>query len=89
MITEALILEVGDNMVKEYERLRRLMEKVVDLKDDMVTQKAEIKALRSRRREDTPATGMMAGLSTVIIKKMKNLDHLKYLNNGKNPFYKF
>ena len=89
MITKALILEVRDNIAKERERFRRLAEKVVNLRDEVVTQKAEIKASRRRRREDTPATGITAGLSTVIIKKKKSLDHLKRLNDSKNPFYEF
>ena len=76
-------------MVKERERLRRLTEKVVNLRDKVVIQKAEIKAWRSRRKEDTPATGITAGLSTVITKKKKSLDHPKRLNNSKNPSYEF
>ena len=32
--------------------------------------------------------GIMVGLSTVITKK-KILDHLKCLNDGKDPFYEF
>ena len=89
VVAEALILEVGDNMARERERLRRLAEKVVDLRDDVATQKAEIEALRSRRREDTPATGITAGSSTVITKKKKSLDHPKRLNDGKDPSYEF
>ena len=58
-------------MVKERKRFRRLVEKVVNLKDEVITQKAEIKVLRSRRREDTPATGITAGLNTLITKKKK------------------
>ena len=45
------------------------MEKVINLRNKVVTQKAKIKALRSRRKENTPATGITAGLSTVIIIK--------------------
>ena len=90
MVAKALILEVRDNMVKERERFRRLTEKVVDIRDDVITQKAEIKALRSRHREDTPAMGITAGLNTVITKKKKkNLNYLKRLNDDKNHFYKF
>ena len=89
MVTKAFILEVRDNMVKECKRFRRLVEKVVDLRDDVATQKAEIEALTNRRREDTLTTGITAGLNTVIIKKKKSLDHLKRLNNGKDPSYKF
>ena len=37
VIAKALILKVGDNMVKKRKRLRRLMEKVVDLRDEVVT----------------------------------------------------
>ena len=76
-------------MVKERERLRRLTEKMVDLRDEVITQKAKIKALRNKRKENTPATGIMADLNTVITKKKKSLDHLKRLNNGKNPSYEF
>ena len=66
VVTKALILEVGDNMAKERERLRRLVKKVVNLKDEMVTQKAKIKVLRSRRKENTLATGITAGSNTLI-----------------------
>ena len=59
-------------MVKEYERFRRLVKKVVNLRDKVVTQKAEIKVLRSRRKENTLATGIMAGLNTLVIKKKKS-----------------
>ena len=89
MITKALILEVRDNIIKKCEKFRRLTEKVVNLKDKVITQKAEIKASRNKRKENTPATGITAGLSTVIIKKKKSLDHPKRLNDNKNPFYKF
>ena len=58
-------------MVKEYKRLRRLVEKVVNLRDKVVTQKAKIKASRSRCKKDTPAIGITAGLSTLIIRKKK------------------
>ena len=71
MVVKALILEIKDNMVKEYERLRRLAEKVVNLKDKITTQKAEIKVLRSRRKENTPATGITAGLNTLVTQKKK------------------
>ena len=89
VVVKALILEVGNNMVKEYERLRCLAEKVIDLRDDIITQKAKIKALRNKRRENTLAMAITAGLNTVIIKKKKSLDHPKRLNDGKNPSYKF
>ena len=39
MVIKALILEVGDNMVKERERLRRLTEKMINLRDKVITQK--------------------------------------------------
>ena len=58
-------------MVKERERLRRLAKKVIDLKDEIVTQKAEIKVLRNRRGEDTPATGITAGSNTLVTRKKK------------------
>ena len=58
-------------MVKEYERLRRLVKKVVNLKNNVITQKAKIKVLRSRRKENTPATGITAGLNTLVTKKKK------------------
>ena len=89
MVIKALILEVGDNMVKERERLRRLAEKVVNLRDEVITQKAEIKVLRSKRKEDTPAMGITAGSNTLIIRKKKSLDYPKRLSNGKDPFYEF
>ena len=71
MITKALILEVGDNIVKKRKRLRRLAEKVINLRDKVVTQKAKIKVLKNRRRENTPATGITAGLNTLITRKKK------------------
>ena len=89
IITKAWIINVKNNIIKERKRLRRLIKKVIDLRDNMVTEKAEIKALKSKRREKTPATGITAGLSTIITKKKKNLDHPKRLNNSKNPSYKF
>ena len=89
VVAKALILKVGYNMIRECKRFRRLIEKVIDLRDKVVIQKAEIKASRSRRREDTPATGITTGLSTVITKKKKSLNHPKHLNDGKDPFYKF
>ena len=76
-------------MVRECERFRRLVEKVVNLRDKVVTQKAEIKVLRSRRKENTPATGIMAGSNILITRKKKSLDHPKRLSNGKDPFYEF
>ena len=75
-------------MVKERERFRRLAKKMVNLRDEVVTQKAEIKALKNRRKENTPATGITADLSTLITKKKKNLDHPKRLNDEKDPSYK-
>ena len=89
MVVKALILEVKDNMVKECERFCRLVKKVVNLRDEVITQKAEIKALKSRRRENTPATGITAGLNTLVIRKKKSLDHPKRLSDGKDPFYEF
>ena len=71
MVIKALILEVRDNMVKECKRFRRLVEKVVDLRDKVITQKAKIKVLRSRRKENTPATGITAGLNTLVARKKK------------------
>ena len=62
---------------------------MINLRDDIITQKAKIKALKNRQRENTPDTGITAGLNTIIIKKKKNLDYLKRLNDGKNPSYKF
>ena len=76
-------------MVRECKRFRRLVKKVVNLRDKVVTQKVEIKVLRSRRRENTLATGITAGLNTLIIRKKKSLDHLKRLSDSKDPFYKF
>ena len=76
-------------MVKKRERLRRLAEKVVNLRDEVATQKAEIKVLRSRRKENTPATGIITGSNTLITRKKKNLEHPKRLSDGKDPFYEF
>ena len=58
-------------MVKKYKRLRRMVEKVIDLRDEMITQKAEIKVLRSRRRENAPATGITAGSNALVTRKKK------------------
>ena len=58
-------------MARECERLRRLAEKVVNLRDEVVTQKAKIKVLRSRRKENTPTTGITAGSNTLVIRKKK------------------
>ena len=76
-------------MVRERKRLRRLIEKVVDLKDEVITQKAEIKVLRSRCKENTPATGITAGLNTLVTRKKKSLEYPKRLSDGKDPFYEF
>ena len=89
MVVKALILEIGDNMAKECERFRRLVEKVVNLKNEITTQKAEIKVSRSRRREDTLATGITAGSNTLVTRKKKSLKYLKRLSDGKDPSYKF
>ena len=66
-----------------------MAEKVVDLRDEVVTQKAEIKVLRSKRKEDTPGIKITAGLNTLITRKKKNLDHPKRLSNNKDPSYEF
>ena len=58
-------------MAKERERLRRLAKKVVNLKNKLITQKVKIKVLRSRRRENTPATEITAGSNTLVTKKKK------------------
>ena len=76
-------------MVRERERFRRLVKKVINLKNEIVTQKAKIKVLRSRRKENTPATGITVGSNTLVTWKKKSLEYLKRLSNGKNPFYKF
>ena len=89
MVIKALILEVRDNMVRECKRFYCLTEKVVDLRDEVVTQKAEIKVLRSRRRENTPATGITAGLNTLVTRKKKSLEYPKRLSDGKDHFYEF
>ena len=72
MVAKALILEVRDNIIKERERFRHLVKKVINLKHKVVTQKAKIKVLRSRRKENTPATEIMAGSNTLITKKKKS-----------------
>ena len=71
MVIKTLILKVKDNMVKEREKFRRLIKKVINLKDKVITQKAKIKVLRSRRKENTPAMGITAGSNTLITKKKK------------------
>ena len=89
MVIKALILEVGNNIVKEYERFRRIVKKVINLKNEMVTQKVKIKILRNRRKENTPATGITAGSNILVARKKKNLEYLKRLSNNKDPSYKF
>ena len=37
----------------------------------MITQKAEIKVLKNRRKENTLATGITAGSNTLVTKKKK------------------
>ena len=76
-------------MVKEREKLRRIVKKVVNLRDEVITQKAEIKVLRSRHRKNTPATRITAGSNALIIKKKKSLEYLKRLSDGKDPSYEF
>ena len=66
-----------------------MVEKVINLRDEMVTQKVKIKVLRSRRKEDTPATGITAGSNTLVTRKKKSLEYPKYLSDGKDLFYKF
>ena len=46
--------------------LRRIVKKVVNLRDKVITQKAEIKVLKNRRKEDTPATRITAGSNTLV-----------------------
>ena len=76
-------------MVKECERFRRLVEKVVNLKNEIITQKVKIEVLRSKRKENTPATGITAGLNTLVTRKKKSLEYLKRLSNNKDPSYEF
>ena len=71
MVIKTLILKIKDNIIKEYERFRRLVKKVINLRNKVVTQKAEIKVLKSRRKENTPAIKITAGLNTLITKKKK------------------
>ena len=71
VVIKALILKVKNHMVKKYKRFRRLMEKIVELKNEVVTQKIKIKTSRNRRKENTPATGITSGSSTLIKKKKK------------------
>ena len=71
MVIKALILKVKDNIIKERERLRRLIKKVINLKNKIITQKAEIKVLRSKRKENTPAMGITAGSNTLVTRKKK------------------
>ena len=76
-------------MVRECERFRRLAEKVINLRDEVVTQKAKIKVLRSRCKEDIPATGITAGLNTLVTRKKKSLEYPKRLSDNKDPSYEF
>ena len=89
MVAEALILKVGDNIIRKCEKFRRMVKKVINLRDEMVTQKAKIKVLRSRYKENTPAIGITAGSNTLAARKKKSLEHPKRLSDGKDPSYKF
>ena len=62
---------------------------MVDLKNELVSQKLELEALRSTRREATPATILTAGSSAPIARKKKSLDHLKRLSDGRDPSFEF
>ena len=66
-----------------------MAEKVINLKDKIITQRAKIEILRSKRKENTPATGITAGSNTLVARKKKSLEYLKRLSDGKDPFYKF
>ena len=48
-----------------------------------------MEVLKSRCRENTPATGIMAGLNTLVARKKKSLEYLKCLSDGKDPSYEF
>ena len=72
VVIKALILEIRDNMAKECKKLHHLVEKVINLRDKITTQKAKIKVLRSRYKENTPATGITAGSNTLITRKKKS-----------------
>ena len=48
-----------------------------------------MKVLRSRRRENTPATGFTAGSNILVAWKKKSLEYLKRLSDGKDPSYEF
>ena len=48
-----------------------------------------MEVLRSRRKENTLATGITAGLNILVARKKKSLEHLKRLSDGKDPSYKF
>ena len=89
VVAEALVLEVGDAMAGERQQAAHLAGRIVDLKDDMAAQGLEMEALRRKRREDTPATGLTAGSSTTITRKKKSLEHPKRLSDGKDPSFEF
>ena len=48
-----------------------------------------MEVLRSRRKENTPATGIIAGSNTLIARKKKSLEYPKRLSDSKDPSYKF
>ena len=48
-----------------------------------------MEVLRNRCKENTPATGITAGLNTLVARKKKSLEYPKRLSDGKDPFYKF
>ena len=89
IVAEALVLEVAEKISSKGSQARRMAGKVVDLKDKLASQKLELEALQSIRREVTPATILTAGSSAPVIKKKKSLDHPKRLSNGKDPSFEF
>ena len=48
-----------------------------------------MEVLKSRHKENTPATGIITGLNTLVTRKKKSLEYLKCLSNGKDLFYEF
>ena len=48
-----------------------------------------MEAMRSKTREDAPASILTADSSTTITKKKKSLDHPKRLSDGKDPSFEF
>ena len=85
---EALVLDVANKVAFNQSQLQRMADKVVDLKNKIINQKLEIKAIWNKR-EETPTTIFTAKPSAPVTKKKKSLDYPKRLSDSKNSSFKF